>query len=139
MFMFISKLWPESFTFLIQRNLELLRLKFVFFSKSTLLFNIFYCFCKFVNNILQTLQVDNSIILQIKKFVKFSGYYFCTNTDKYGKLQVCISVPLQQSFRKSYMSRKCPFIGLSVWNSQLTFLKQSNSLNIFKHSFKEYQ
>ena len=46
---FIRKQYLESFAFLILRILELLTLKVCFFLKSRLLFNIFYCFCMFIN------------------------------------------------------------------------------------------
>ena len=48
-YLFIQKQYPENFALLIQRILELFSRKFVFFSKSRLIFKIFYCFCIFVN------------------------------------------------------------------------------------------
>ena len=52
--------------------------KFVFFLKSRLLFNVFYCFCMFVNKLFQSLRVTNSRILRIKN-AKLSRYYFDIN------------------------------------------------------------
>ena len=45
-----------------------------------------YCLRK-----IQTLRVNNSRILMIKKF---SGYYFHINLNILGDFQICISVPL---------------------------------------------
>ena len=42
---------------------------------------------------IQTLRVNNSIILMIKKG-KFSGYYFYMNLNIWGDFQICISVPV---------------------------------------------
>ena len=41
---------------------------------------------------MQTLRVNNSIIIRIKN--AFSGYYFYINTNIYGDFQICISVTL---------------------------------------------
>ena len=50
MFVFIENWYPENFTFWILRiQLSYSSAKFVFFLKSMLLLNIFYCFCIFIN------------------------------------------------------------------------------------------
>ena len=70
--------------------------KFVFFLKSRLIFNRFYCFCTFVNKHYkhsQTLRVYNSRILRVKT-AKFSGYYFYMSTNIQGDFEICIRVPL---------------------------------------------
>ena len=46
---FISKQYLENFTILNLRNLELFTREFWIILKSRLLFNIFYCFCMFIN------------------------------------------------------------------------------------------
>ena len=51
-----------------------LPVKLAFFLKSRLLFNIFYCFCMFVNK-----HFANSTIKDKK--VKFSLYYFYMNMN----------------------------------------------------------
>ena len=58
--------------------------KFVFFLKSRLLFNVCYCVC---------LQSLRSRIIRIKN-AKLSGYYFDINWNLYGDFQICISVLL---------------------------------------------
>ena len=55
-----------------------LPVNFVFFLKSKLLFNVFHCFCMFVNKLFQSLRVTNSRILRIKN-AKLSRYYFDIN------------------------------------------------------------
>ena len=43
---------------------------------------------------IQTLRVNNSRILTIKN-AELSGYYFWTNLNIWGNVQICISVPLK--------------------------------------------
>ena len=49
---------------------------------------------------MQTLRVYNSRILKNKN-AKFSGYYFCMNTNIKGNFQICISVPLSNIILKA--------------------------------------
>ena len=51
MFVFIGKQHLENFAFLILTFWSYLAVKFVKFLKSSLIFNIFYCFCMFVNKL----------------------------------------------------------------------------------------
>ena len=46
---------------------------------------------------IQNLRVNNSKILRIQN-VKFSGYYFHMNTNIWRDFEICISVPLKDSF-----------------------------------------
>ena len=50
--------------------------KLVFFLKNSLLFNVFYCLCKFVNKHFGNLTVNNSGIHRIKD-AKFLGMVYC--------------------------------------------------------------
>ena len=52
-----------------------------------------------VNKLSQTLGAYNSRILRSKN-AKFSGYYFCMNTNILGDFQICISVPLKLHSRE---------------------------------------
>ena len=70
-----------------------LPVNFRFFLKSRLPFNIFYCFCMFINKHFSTSRLNYFRILRIKN-AKFSGYYFYMNTNIKGNFQICISVSL---------------------------------------------
>ena len=87
--------------------------KFAFFLKSRLIFNIFYCFCMFAN-ILQTLRVYNSRISKIRD-AKLSGYCFYMNTNVWENFQTCISVPLSISPTNYNVSHKVSFDDLLLY------------------------
>ena len=69
--------------------------KFVFFLKSRLLFNIFYCFCIFVNKHFIYLAAHNSTCKYCYN-AKLSADYFYVKTKISIDFQICISVPLSK-------------------------------------------
>ena len=82
--------------------------KFVFFLKSRLLFNIFYCFCIFVNKHFIYLAAHNSTCKYCYN-AKPSADYFYVKTKISIDFQICISVPLTLFF----LSNPVPFNGQS--------------------------
>ena len=91
----LSKQYPENFTFLILRILELFAVNFVNFLKSRLIFNIFYIFeCLWTN-----FSHDSSALISESKRcfnVKSSTYYFHMKKKIVANFQVYISVPLSK-------------------------------------------
>ena len=71
------------------------------FLKSRLIFNIFYCFCVFLNSVN---NISRTHISKSKRGfdVKFSAYYFNTKTKILVDFQICISAPL--TIKISYFS-----------------------------------
>ena len=70
-----------------------LPVKFAFFSKSRLIFNVFYCFCIFVN---KHLQISGLHISERKWCYNVipSVHCFYVKTKMLADFQICISVPL---------------------------------------------
>ena len=85
---FIWKQYPENFAFLILRILELFAVKFVNFSKSRLIFTLFYCFSMFVNKLF-TYPRKRCFS------VKSSTSYFQVKTKILADFEICISAPLR--------------------------------------------
>ena len=79
----------------------------VFFLKSRLIFNIFYCFCMIVNKFQETLRIYNWVILTTKN-AKFSGLYLYMNTNIKEDFQICVSVPLIKL--QAQLQQACNFI-----------------------------
>ena len=111
---FIRKQYLESFAFLILRILELLTLKVCFFLKSRLLFNIFYCFCMFIN---KHSYISGPYISKSKRFynAKLLSYYFYMKTKMLAEFRICISVPLNNSKCICYNCRNDVSMHLAWW------------------------
>ena len=77
-------------------------MKFLFFLKSRLLFNILYCFCMFVN---KHFIITGVYISKIKRCYnsKLSAYYFQVKTKISVEFHICISVP----YKKINILTKC--------------------------------
>ena len=85
---FIWKQYPENFTFLILRILELFSVKFINFSKSRLIFTFFYCFSMFVNKLF---TYPRKRCFSVKP----STSYFQVKTKILADFEICISAPLR--------------------------------------------
>ena len=83
---------PKSFAFLTLRLPSYSPVKFVFFLKSRLLFNVFHCLCMLQTNISQSLRSNNSKILRIKN-KKFSGCYCYINMNNINMINTGIFKP----------------------------------------------
>ena len=92
---FKQKQYPQNFAVLILRILEWsLRVKFVNFMKSRLIFNIFYCFWMFVNKhftYLTRIHISKSKRCYI---VQSSAYFPRVKMKLPGDFHICISAPL---------------------------------------------
>ena len=80
-------------------------MKFVFFLKSRLLFNIFYYFCTFVNKYFIYLEC---VYLRIKKphNARHSAYYFHVKTKIMVDFHICVSVPLRCGLVKPWSAEE---------------------------------
>ena len=113
-------------------------MKFAFFLKIRLLFNIFYCFCMFVNKhfiyLSKNVRELSSLIFLISgTFIskskrcyngKPSTYYFYVKTKVPVDFHICISVPLT-------FVKKCHFLLFLIFCVSLTgrfFLEPRNVL-----------
>ena len=63
---------------------------------------------------MQILRVNNSKILTMKS-PKFSGYYFYMHLNIWGDFQICISVPLKNTFLTEYLRWLILNMGLKLW------------------------
>ena len=93
---FLQEQYPENFTFLILKILELFSVKFVNFLKSRLIFIRFYCF---VNKLSHTSRAHISKSKRCFN-VKSSTYYFHVKTKILPDFQIWISVPLNTVWKQ---------------------------------------
>ena len=100
MLVFLQEQYPENFSFLILKILELFSVKFVNFLKSRLIFVRFYCFVNKLSHI------SSEHISKSKRCfnVKSSTYYFHVKTKILPGFQICISVPWRLLWYKSVLN-----------------------------------
>ena len=86
---------PWKFRILYPKNSRVIYpWKIGFFWKSRLLFNIFYCFCMFVNKYFIHLSGAHNSKSKWCYNAELSAYYFYVKTKISIDFQICISVPL---------------------------------------------
>ena len=106
------------------RNLK--PVTFEFFLKSRLLFNIFYCFCMFVNKHFIYLECIISKIKQCYN-AKPSAYYFYVKKKILVDFHTCISVPLSD-YKFFYLTSTSKSIQAIHYFFLFSHVKKLNSI-----------
>ena len=97
-----------SFTFWDMRSWDMWKVCLQTFRNNSICWNLAY----FLGNLL-ALRANNSTILKIKN-AKFSGYWFYTNTNVKGDLQIYLQISLPLTILQNSQENTCARVSFSI-------------------------